>query len=73
VNDRDCPHGHKQGKCDTCELIAAEKRIAELEKVAEAAAAYRGYFCEIETHRQRERNLDQALREAGYLKEKGDE
>ena len=27
---RDCPHGHQLGKCDSCELIVAEKRIAEL-------------------------------------------
>jgi hypothetical protein len=31
MNERDCPHGHKLGKCDTCELIVAEARIAELE------------------------------------------
>ncbi len=30
MSDRDCPHGHKLGKCDTCELIEAEQRIAEL-------------------------------------------
>ncbi len=29
---RDCPHGHKLGKCDSCDLIVAEKRIADLEK-----------------------------------------
>jgi hypothetical protein len=29
VNNRDCPHGHQLGKCDTCDLIEAEKRIAE--------------------------------------------
>jgi len=52
-------------------LLADKDRIAELEKVAEAAAAYRGYFCAIATHRQRERSLDKALREAGYLKEQG--
>lgn len=30
-NPRDCPHGHKRGKCDTCDLIEAEARIAALE------------------------------------------
>jgi len=43
-----------------------DESIAALAKVAEAAAAYRGYFCEIETHRQRERTLDKALRDAGF-------
>lgn len=33
---RDCPHGHRLGKCDTCELIEAEKRIALLEKENES-------------------------------------
>ena len=28
---RDCLHGSQVGKCDTCELIAAEKRIKALE------------------------------------------
>lgn len=31
MTERDCPHGHKLGKCDTCELILAEARIADLE------------------------------------------
>ena len=30
MNNRDCPHGSKLGKCDTCDLIVAEQRIAEL-------------------------------------------
>jgi hypothetical protein len=28
---RDCPHGRQWGKCDTCDLIEANKRIAALE------------------------------------------
>ena len=28
---RDCPHGRQWGKCDTCEMLAAHERIAELE------------------------------------------
>lgn len=31
MNPRDCPHGRQLGKCDTCGLIVAEMRIAELE------------------------------------------
>jgi chromosome segregation ATPase len=27
-----CPHGHQWSKCDTCDLIEAEKRITELEE-----------------------------------------
>ena len=34
---RDCKHGNRLGKCDTCELIAAEKRITELEALVEQA------------------------------------
>lgn len=30
-NGRDCPHGRQVGKCDTCDLIAAE---LELQKVS---------------------------------------
>jgi len=38
-NGRDCLHGRQVGKCDTCELIEAEKLINELEhKNAELAA-----------------------------------
>jgi len=38
---RDCPHGHKKGKCDTCDVIIAERTIATLEqRVAELQAAY---------------------------------
>ena len=33
---RDCPHGHMKGKCDSCELIVAEERIAELENEIES-------------------------------------
>jgi hypothetical protein len=33
---RDCPHGHQKGKCDSCDLIVAEKRVAELEAKVEA-------------------------------------
>jgi hypothetical protein len=28
---RDCPHGRQWGKCDTCDLIEANKHIAALE------------------------------------------
>jgi len=31
-NGRDCVHGRQVGKCDTCDLIEAEKRINELEQ-----------------------------------------
>lgn len=31
-NGRDCAHGRQVGKCDTCDLIDAEKRINELEQ-----------------------------------------
>jgi len=31
-NGRDCEHGRQVGKCDTCDLIEAEKRIDELEQ-----------------------------------------
>ena len=47
MNDNDpvryCLHGNQLGKCDTCELIAAEKRIAELETaIHEASEIYIG-------------------------------
>ena len=39
---RDCAHGSKLGKCDTCDLIAAEEHIAELkseiQRLREAAS-----------------------------------
>ena len=35
--DRECPHGHQLGKCDTCDLIVAEAEIACL--FAQLAAA----------------------------------
>lgn len=31
-NERDCEHGRQRGKCDSCDLVKAEQRIAELEK-----------------------------------------
>ena len=31
-NGRDCEHGRQVGKCDTCDLIEAEKLINELEQ-----------------------------------------
>jgi len=41
MSERDCPHGHKLGKCDTCELIEAEQRIAVLEaEVVNRKVAY---------------------------------
>ncbi len=71
MNNRDCPHGHKLGKCDTCELIEAEKRIALLEAVAEAAVHYIDpdspvRLSEFEADLAR---LQSTLRAAGYLKE----
>jgi hypothetical protein len=38
MNSRECPHGHKLGKCHTCELIA---RIAELEAAILEYRAFR--------------------------------
>ena len=36
MSDRDCPHGHQLGKCDTCDLIVAERHIAVLaQRIAE--------------------------------------
>jgi hypothetical protein len=35
---RDCPHGRQWGKCDTCDLIEANKRIAALEAERDYAA-----------------------------------
>lgn len=29
-NGRDCAHGRQVGKCDTCDLIEAEKEIESL-------------------------------------------
>lgn len=31
-NGRDCEHGRRVGNCDSCDLVQAEKRIADLEK-----------------------------------------
>ena len=33
---RDCPHGHMKGKCDTCELIEAEKTVTDNSAVIRA-------------------------------------
>lgn len=60
MNERDCPHGHKKGKCDSCDLIDAEARIALLEKVCEAVKAVLLRY-DIESD-----ELDDALRAAGY-------
>ena len=30
-NERDCEHGHKRGKCVSCDLIESESRVRELE------------------------------------------
>jgi len=72
MSDRDCPHGHQLGKCDTCDLIVAERhiavlaqRIAELEKVAEAVL---GTHIDHSTHPSDVR-VGKALRAAGYLQE----
>lgn len=34
-NGRDCPHGRQVGKCDTCDLIEAEKEIEALKAQVE--------------------------------------
>lgn len=42
-NGRDCPHGRQVGKCDTCDLIEAEKEIealkAQVEQLKDALQA----------------------------------
>lgn len=42
-NGRDCPHGRQVGKCDTCDLIEAEKEIealkVQVEQLREIVAA----------------------------------
>lgn len=40
LSKRDCEHGRQLGKCDTCDLAEAEKRIAELEKERETLLAF---------------------------------
>lgn len=30
ASERDCPHGHQLGKCDSCDLIDAEAEIKRL-------------------------------------------
>ena len=37
-NPRDCPHGHQRGKCDTCDLEAAENDNARLRALCDACA-----------------------------------
>jgi thymidine phosphorylase len=59
---RDCHHGHMKGKCDSCELIEAETRIAELEAVAQAVEKYFTGYTMDELAR-----LEAAMLAAGYL------
>lgn len=37
-NGRDCEHGRRVGNCDSCDLVQAENRIAELEAERDALA-----------------------------------
>lgn len=45
-NGRDCPHGRKAGKSDTCDLIEAEKEIealkAQVERLLKAFDEFHG-------------------------------
>jgi hypothetical protein len=43
-NGRDCEHGRQFGKCDTCDLIEAEKRIDELEQKNAELKAHINYI-----------------------------
>lgn len=38
-NGRDCPHGRQVGKCDTCDLIAAEIELQKVTAERDALAA----------------------------------
>jgi len=61
MSDRDCPHGHQLGKCDTCDLIVAERHIAVLaQRIAELEgdqtipyesmlADLRGQLCDLQS------------------------
>lgn len=77
ANQQDCFQSKRMRELEGTiglERIDAHKlreRIALLEAVAEAAAHYRGWFHENEKYKQAERELDGALRAAGYLKEQG--
>lgn len=48
-NGRDCAHGRQVGKCDTCDLIEAEKEIealkAQVEQLREAVMGVRDSSC----------------------------
>jgi len=39
-NERDCEHGSMRGKCDTCDLIQAEKQMAECEGCLNGLISY---------------------------------
>jgi hypothetical protein len=48
---RDCPHGRQWGKCDTCDLLEAQEKIAALEAevsellpMADVAGWWQGEF-----------------------------
>ena len=45
MNERDCPHGHQLGKCDTCDLIVAYAAMASkdaaLKQAVEALGGWR--------------------------------
>ena len=51
MNERDCPHGHQLGKCDTCDLIVAYAALASkdaaLGMAVEALDGWRRYVEEI--------------------------
>ena len=40
-NERDCEHGHKRGKCVSCDLIESEARVRELEATLAARTGER--------------------------------
>jgi hypothetical protein len=57
---RDCPHGHHRGKCDSCELIEAEKTVTDNTYLNALISPDDEGYMELET-------LEVCLRDLGYL------
>jgi hypothetical protein len=70
-NARDCEHGHKRGKCETCDLIAAEARIAALEarvrEVEGELATTRSFRDDLEADLRRHRDKAESARAAARV------
>jgi regulator of replication initiation timing len=73
---RDCPHGRQWGKCDTCDLLEAQEKIAALEAevsellpMADVAGWWQGEFQTANVDRNELRAENERLRSTLAAKE----